>query len=137
MNRTTTSFVTPKDDLALPRNKVTGIYYAYANIYSPQERTAQFRTAFADSIAVWWNGQLKIQIPRAPQMAFDARPFGRNESNSHKEGLDTVLLKIGPSLMVPTSFMFRLIDGHGATLGIWFIRVIRILLICPNLKKCN
>ena len=111
-----TYFVTPKDDLALPRNKVTGIYYAYANIYSPQERTAQFRTAFADSIAVWWNGQLKMQIHRHPKWLLMRDPWAETKVVHIKKGWNTVLLKIGPSLMVPTSFMFRLIDGHGATL---------------------
>ena len=74
-----TYFVTPKDALALPRNKVTGIYYAYANIYSPQERTAQFRTAFADSIAVWWNGQLKLQIHRHPKWLLMRDPWAKRK----------------------------------------------------------
>ena len=49
-------------------------------------------------------------------MAFDARPLGETKIIHIKKGWNTVLLKIGPSLMVPTSLMFRVIDGHGATL---------------------
>jgi hypothetical protein len=107
--------VTPKDLLHLPGSKSMGVYYAYVNVYSPKAQSAQLRTAFADSMSVWWNGSQVLRVHRHPKWLFMRDEWAETRPIQMRAGWNTVLLKIGPSLMVPTSFLFRILDEDGRT----------------------
>ena len=93
-----------------------GIYYAFANVYSPSEREGQIFTAFADSLAAWWNGQKLLNIHRHPKWSLLRDPWAERAPIHLKKGWNQVLLKIGPSLMVQTAFTFRIVDRQGTTM---------------------
>jgi hypothetical protein len=101
---------------ALPNGRSQGIYYAYVNVYSPQARSAKMVCAFADSMQAWINGERKLFVHRHPKWSLLRDPWAEMRDVKLRKGWNTVLLKIGPSLMVPTAFLFRLTDGNGATL---------------------
>ncbi len=109
--------VTLRDALALSGSRAMGVYYAYANVYSPKEQPAKLRTAFADSIAVWWNGSEVLRVHRHPKWLLMRDEWAETTPIRLSAGWNTVLLKIGPSLMVPTAFLFRIIGEDGETLN--------------------
>jgi hypothetical protein len=98
------------------RDRPKGVYYARVSVYSPSARHADFLAAFADSLAVWWNGELKLNIHRHPKWLLMRDPWAERRTIQVRPGWNQVLLKIGPSLTVPTAFMFRIVDQAGATL---------------------
>ena len=98
------------------RDRPKGVYYARVFVYSPAARPAVLLAAFADSLAVWWNGELKLSIHRHPKWSLLRDAWAERRTIQVRQGWNQVLLKIGPSLMVPTAFMFRIVDEAGATL---------------------
>ncbi len=98
------------------RDRTPGVYYAHAFVYSPVARRANLLTAFADSMKVWWNGELKLDIHRHPKWSLMRDAWAERRPIEVRRGWNRVLLKIGPSLMAPTAFMFRIVDEAGATL---------------------
>ena len=108
--------VTLRDALKVPNQRAQGIYYAFAYVYSPEERDAQFVTAFADSMAVIWNGELKLRVHKHPKWLLLRDVWAERGAIRVRNGWNQVLLKIGPSLMAPTAFSFRIVDEQGATL---------------------
>ncbi len=105
-----------RDELKLGGGKTLGVYYAYADVYSPEERVGLLVTAFADSIAAWWNGDRVLQVHRHPKWSLMRDAWAERKPVHVRKGWNSLLLKIGPSLMVPTTFMARLTDRDGATL---------------------
>jgi len=101
---------------ALPQGRGPGIYYAFAYVHSPREAQAEILTAFAGSMRVWWNGEEKLTVHRHPKWLLLRDAWAERAPIEVRRGWNTVLLKIGPSLMVPTAFMFRIVDGKGATM---------------------
>jgi hypothetical protein len=109
--------VTPRDILHLSGSRAMGVFYAYANVYSPKEQPAQFRTAFADGMAVWWNGKEVMRVHRHPKWLLMRDQWAETKPIQMRAGWNTVLLKIEPSLMVPTAFLFRILGENGETLN--------------------
>jgi hypothetical protein len=106
-------FESPAYSVTLPKG---GIFYAYGKLNSPIARDAEIVTAFADSEAVWWNGQEVMRVHRHPKWSLLRDPWAERVPVHVRHGENEVLLKIGPSLMVSTAFMFRLVDRQGNTL---------------------
>lgn len=104
----------PTYSVTLPRER--GIYYARAEVDSPAARRAQIAAAFADSLKVWWNGQLVLDEHRHPKWSLMRDVSAERRPVEVRQGRNTVLLKIESSLMVPTAFLFRVTDSSGATL---------------------
>ncbi len=109
--------VTPRDALRLSGGRTMGVFYAYANVYSPKDQPAKLRTAAADGIAVWWNGNEVLRIHRHPKWLLMRDEWAETKPIRLRAGWNTVLLKIEPSLMVPTSFLFRILGEDGETLS--------------------
>ena len=101
---------------AFPRERGPGIYYAFAYVFSPRDAAASIVTAFADSLRVWWNGGQVLSVHRHPKWLLLRDAWAERAAIHVRRGWNTVLLKIGPSLMVPTAFMFRIVDSTGATM---------------------
>lgn len=108
--------VTLRDALHLSNRNAMGVFYSYANVYSPSERTGQAVAAFADSLMAWCNGQKLLSIHRHPKWSLLRDPWAERVPIRLHRGWNAVLLKIGPSLMVPTAFSFRIVDRQGATM---------------------
>ena len=108
--------VTPRDLLQLPPDKTMGVYYAFAYVWSPQARPGQLLAAFADGLQVWWNGDRKLFEHRHPKWLLLRDCSAERRQIDIRQGWNRVLLKIEPSLMVPTAFLFRITDNAGATL---------------------
>ena len=104
----------PTYSVTLPRNK--GIYYAYAEIDSPAERRGVMVAAFADSMRAWWNGKVMLDEHRHPKWLLMRDVWAERRPIEIRKGRNTVLLKIEPSLMVATAFLFRITDESGATM---------------------
>jgi len=108
--------VAPREALGLPGERAFGIYYAYAEVYSPSARPARIVAAFADSLRVWFNGREVLSAHRHPKWLLLRDAWAESAPVRLQRGWNRVLLKIGPSLSVPTAFMFRLTDENGLTL---------------------
>jgi len=93
-----------------------GVYYAYAEIWSPQARRANLRVAFADSLSAWWNGAQVFSRHRHTKWVLLRDCWAESIPVELKSGWNSVLLKIEPSLEGATGFMFRMTDQRGATL---------------------
>ena len=109
--------VTPREVLGLSSRSAMGVYYAYANVYSPVAQSAQLRTAAADGIAAWWNGSEVLRVHRHPKWLLMRDEWADTRQIQVRKGWNTVLLKIEPSLMVPTAFLFRILGEDGETLN--------------------
>ena len=105
-----------REGLGLSGNSAMGVFYAYANVYSPKDQPAKLRTAFADSMAVWWNGKEVLREHRHPKWLLMRDEWAETRPVQLRNGWNTVLLKIEPSLMVPTAFLFRILGDDGETL---------------------
>src|SRR5581483_9050899 len=88
----------------------------YVNVYSPSERTGQAVAAFADSLMIWCNGQKLLSVHRHPKWLLLRDPWAERVPIHLRHGWNNLLLKIGPSLMVPTAFSLRVVDERGATM---------------------
>jgi len=108
--------VVPGEALGLGGERAFGIYYAYANVYSPAARRARIVTAFADSLRLWWNGREVLSVHRHPKWLLLREAWAESAVVEMTRGWNRLLVKIGPSLMVPTAFMLRLTDENGAPL---------------------
>ncbi len=108
--------VIPREALGLPGERGFGIYYAFAHVYSPQARKARIVTAFADSLRLWWNGREALSVHRHPKWLLLRDVWAETAVVEVRRGWNRLLLKVGPSLMVPTAFMLRLTGEDGATL---------------------
>jgi hypothetical protein len=108
--------VTVRDALKLPGNRTLGVYYAFAYVWSPQARRAQLLASFADGMKAWWNGQLVLSDHRHQKWSLMRDCWAERRPIQIQPGWNRVLLKIEPSLSVPTAFMFRLVGEDGATL---------------------
>ncbi len=110
------NYVTLQDALNIPRDQARGVYYAFVNVYSPVARRATVRAAFADSLAVWWNGQRMLIEHRHPKWLMMRDIWAESCEVDVRRGWNKVLLKIGPSLERKTAFIFRIADSSGETL---------------------
>lgn len=108
--------VAPREALGLPAEQAFGVYYAFAYVYSPQARRAQLVTAFADSLRVWLNGREVLHLHRHPKWLLLREVWAEKAEVELRRGWNRLLVKLGPSLMVPSAFMLRLADSGGATL---------------------
>ena len=108
--------VTLREALGLSGNRAMGVFYAYANVYSPKDQPAKLRTAFADGMAVWWNGKEVLREHRHSKWLLMRDEWAETRPVQLRAGWNTVLLKIEPSLMVPTAFLFRILGEDGETL---------------------
>lgn len=108
--------VTFRDALKLPSSQTRGVFYAFAYVWSPQARRAQLLASFADGMKAWWNGQLVFSDHRHQKFSLMRDCWAVRHPIVIKQGWNKVLLKIEPSLEVPTAFMFRLVGEDGATL---------------------
>jgi hypothetical protein len=104
-----------RDELGLRSGQTLGVYYAYVNVYSPEERDGQLVVAFADSLAAWWNGKRILREHRHPKWLLMRDPWAQRPSIHIQKGWNSLLLKIGPSLMTQTMFMARIADRDGLT----------------------
>jgi hypothetical protein len=109
-----TYFVTIREGLRQGNNR--GVYYAFAYVYSPSARRGKLLAAFADSMRAWWNGEMRLSLHRHPKWLLMRDSWAERADIDIRQGWNTVLLKIGPSLMVPTAFMFRITAENGETL---------------------
>jgi hypothetical protein len=98
------------------RVSAQGVYYAFANVWSPTERRAKLSVAFADSMSVWWNDELKLSVHQHPKWVLLRDCWAETREVQVRAGWNTVRLKLGPSFESQTAFMFRLLDESGATL---------------------
>jgi hypothetical protein len=101
---------------AMKRGGAFGVYYAFANVWSPTARRAKLSAAFADSLSVWWNDELKLSKHQHPKWLLQRDCWAETRDIEVRQGWNTVRLKLGPSFESQTAFMFRLIDESGATL---------------------
>ena len=108
--------VTLREALGLRGEQAMGVYYAYVDVYSPAERRARMLAAFADSLRVWWNGKPVLSEHRHPKWTLLRDAWAESRPIDLRRGWNRVLLKIGPSLMTPTAFMFRVTGEDGVTL---------------------
>jgi hypothetical protein len=111
-----TYFVDVRNALSIPRNRALGVFYALAHVYSPSARKGRLSAAFADSLAVWWNGEQKLLEHRHPKWLLMRDVWAEKRDIEIRQGWNMVLLKIGSSLMVPTAFLFRIEDERGRTM---------------------
>jgi hypothetical protein len=93
-----------------------GVYYAFAHVWSPAARRARLSAAFADSLGVWWNDELKLSIHQHPKWVLLRDGWAETREIEVRQGWNTVRLKLGPSFESQTAFMFRLTDESGVTL---------------------
>ena len=108
--------VRPREAMGKGRGSAQGVYYAYANVWSPTGRHAKLSVAFADSLSVWWNDELKLSVHRHPKWVLLRDSWAETRDIQMRPGWNTVRLKLGPSFESQTAFMFRLLDESGATL---------------------
>lgn len=99
-------FESPDYIVTLPRER--GIYYAFTYVDSPGDRDAEGIAAFADSLKVWVNGREVFNMHRHPKWSLLRDAWAERFPVHLHKGRNEVLLKIGPSLMVRTAFMFRI-----------------------------
>ena len=92
------------------------MYYAYVNVWSPTARRAQATVAVADSVKLWWNGELKLVSHSHPPFIVLRDPWSHRPPVELRQGWNSVLLKIGPSINGATGFLFRIADEEGNTL---------------------
>ena len=104
----------PTYSVTLPREK--GIYYAYDEVDAPSSRRGVLVTAFADSLKVWWNGKVVLEEHRHPKWLQMRDAWAERRPIEIQKGKNTALLKIEPSLMARTAFLFRITDESGATM---------------------
>ena len=108
--------VRPREALGLERASSFGVYYAFAHVWSPTAQRATLSVAFADSLSVWWNDELKLSEHRHPKWLLLRDCWAETRALQVRPGWNTVRLKLGPSLESQTAFLFRLTDESGATL---------------------
>jgi len=108
--------IVPREVLGLPGDRSFGVYYGYVNVYSPIERRARLVAAFADSLRAWWNGKEVLSIHRHPKWLLLRDCWAETAAIQMRRGWNRLLVKLGPSLMVPTAFSVRLTDESGSTL---------------------
>jgi len=108
--------VIPAQALGLRGDRGFGVYYAFVHVYSPQARQARIVTAFADSLRLWWNGREVLSVHRHPKWLLLRDAWAETVTVQLRRGWNRLLLKLGPSLMVPTAFMLRLTGEDGAVL---------------------
>jgi len=108
--------VTPREVLKLPRSHDRGIFYAFCHVHSPRAMDAQLVATFADGMKAWVNGELVLDMHRHPKWLLMRDIWADRRPVKLREGWNHVLLKIEPSLMVPTVFMFRFSSADGRTL---------------------
>lgn len=107
--------VNTREALRIPR-PANSVAYAFSYVYSPIERDAQIRVAFADSVKVWWNDEQKLAVHRHPKWMLLNDPWSERVAVKIKKGWNRVLLKVCRSENRPISFMFRIADAAGNTL---------------------
>lgn len=108
--------VTLREALKLPNRETLGVFYAFAYVWSPKARDAQLLASFADGMKAWWNGQLVLSDHRHQKWSLMRDCWAERRPIRIEQGWNKVLLKIEPSLSVPTAFLFRLVGEDGATL---------------------
>lgn len=108
--------VTLRDLLSTPRGQELGVYYAFAYVHSPEEREIQTLAAFADGMKIWVNGTKVMEEHRHPKWLEMRDIWAERRPAKLRKGWNRILLKIEPSLMVPTAFLFRLTGTNGDTL---------------------
>ena len=108
--------VRPREAMGKGRVSAQGVFYAFANVWSPTERRAKLSVAFADSMSVWWNDELKLSVHQHPKWVLLRDCWAETRDIQVRAGWNTVRLKLGPSFESQTAFMFRLMDESGATL---------------------
>ncbi|MCC6265090.1 MAG: hypothetical protein IT169_16065 [Bryobacterales bacterium] len=108
--------VTFRDLLRTPRGQELGVYYAFAYVHSPEDRDIQTLAAFADGLKIWVNGEKVMEEHRHPKWLEMRDIWAERRPAKLRKGWNRVLLKIEPSLMVPTAFLFRLTGADGDTL---------------------
>jgi hypothetical protein len=101
---------------AMKQGSSFGICYAFANVWSPTARRAKLSAAFADSLSVWWNDELKFSKHQHPKWVLLRSCWAETRDIEVRQGWNTVRLKLGPSFESQTGFLFRLTDEFGATL---------------------
>jgi hypothetical protein len=92
------------------------IYYAFVNVWSPEERQGQAAIAVADSVKLWWNDKLEFTHHSHPPFVNLRDPWSHRPSLQIRKGWNTVLMKIGPAHAGATGFLFRITDAEGNTL---------------------
>jgi hypothetical protein len=110
-----TYWVNAREALRIPR-PANSVAYAFSYVYSPVERDAQIRVAFADSVKVWWNDEQELAVHRHPKWMSLSDPWSERVDVKIKKGWNKVLLKVCRSENRPISFMFRIADPAGNTL---------------------
>jgi hypothetical protein len=100
--------VTLRDALEVSGSRALGIFYAYTTVDSPQDRDAEAITTFADSLMAWCNSRKILSVHRHPKWSLLRDAWAERAPVHLRRGRNEILLKIGPSLMVPTAFMFRI-----------------------------
>ncbi len=108
--------VTLRDLLRVPRGQELGVFYASAYVHSPEERDVRTLAAFADGMKVWVNGEKVMEEHRHPKWLLMRDIWAERRPAKLRRGWNRILLKIEPSLMVPTAFLFRLTAPDGNTL---------------------
>ncbi len=108
--------VTLRDMLRTPRGRELGVFYAFAYVHSPEEREVRALAAFADGMRVWVNGEMVMDEHRHPKWLQMRDAFAERRPAKLRQGWNRILLKIEPSLMVPTAFLFRITGVDGQTL---------------------
>jgi hypothetical protein len=93
-----------------------GVYYAYVNVWSPEARRARAAIAVADSVKLWWNGELAFAWHSHPPFVNLRDPWSHRPEINVTAGWNRVLLKIGPSSAGATGFLFRVTDDRGKTI---------------------
>ena len=93
-----------------------GVYYAYANVWSPVARRARAAVAVADSVKLWWNGKQALALHTHPPFVNLRDPWSQRVDIEVAAGWNQVLVKIGPAKSGATGFLFRITDGEGNTL---------------------
>lgn len=91
------------------------IYFAYVNVWSPEDRSGQIAIAVNDSVKLWWNGKLELTRHRHPPFVNLRDPWSFRPPVEIRKGWNTVLLKIGPAQGGRTGFLFRITDAQGNT----------------------
>ncbi|MDW8129409.1 MAG: glycosyl hydrolase [Bryobacterales bacterium] len=108
--------IVPAELLQLPGDRRHGVYYGFVYVYSPVERSAVIVASFADSLRVWWNGQEVLGVHRHPKWLLLRDVWARKVAVGVRRGWNRLLVKVGPSLSVPTAFSLRLADADGRSL---------------------
>ncbi len=108
--------IAPAELLQLPGDRRFGNYYAFVYVYSPVARKARIVTAFADSLRVWWNGRQVLSVHQHPKWLLLRDAWARTADVQVRRGWNRLLVKVGPSLSVPTAFSLRLTGEDGRTL---------------------